>query len=245
MKITAFNGTNRSGISNTQVLIDSFLGGANEAGAEVRSFRLAEFDIRPCIACKSCWGKSDTSCVIEDDMAQLITAFVESDVVVFASPLYADNVTSLLKIFIDRLIPLCDSHWELDENGECRHARKFAQPQKMMVISNCGYPEQSHFVVLRSLFRRMERNMQMDLCGEIYRSAGALLTTPVPGFAAIVENYLDMVNQAGKEVVKLGGISPELMSRLDQPWVPGPDFKNNFIFQVNQLAKNKRPGDKK
>ncbi len=43
------------------------------------------------------------------------------------------------------------------------------------MISNCGFPEQSHFQVLGLLTRRMARNYHTEFVGEIYRGAGALL----------------------------------------------------------------------
>ncbi|HAE37198.1 MAG TPA: flavodoxin family protein [Candidatus Riflebacteria bacterium] len=236
MKITAFNGTHRTGESNTAILIDHFLQGASSAGAQIEHVRLAKTKIQPCTACKACWQKTPGKCVIRDDMSTLVEKFTSSDVVVLASPIYADNVSGLLKTFIDRLIPTGDPHWELDEKGESRHCRRYSKPTKLVAISNCGYPEQSHFDVLRLYFRRMCRNMHLELCGEIYRGAGALLAGGVPEFSEYLSGYLRLVENAGQQVVQQGRVSETLAEKLEAPIIPLPGFNQIFLAKVNQIV---------
>ena len=71
-----------------------------------------------------------------------------------------------MKNFMDRFMPLADPHIETDQNGEARHVAH-SNPPKVGVISNCGFPEQSHFQVLQLLFRRLARNMASELICEI------------------------------------------------------------------------------
>lgn len=236
MKITAFNGTARHGQSNTALMVDSFLAGAQQAGAEVEHIRLAGLKISPCTACKSCWKKTPGHCVIRDDMAMLLEKFTTADLVIFATPIYVDNVSGLMKTFFDRLIPTGDPHWEFDESGECRHMKRHAKPTGLVTISNCGYPEQSHFDVLRLLFRRMARNMHLELCGEIYRGAGGLLSSEIPEFSSFIEDYLGKVHAAGVETATGGRISASLQSSLEAPLIPLPGFNEMFLKKVNQMV---------
>ncbi len=236
MKIVAFNGTHKQKSSNTEVLVENFLLGAKDAGAETESVRLISKRINPCLACKACWTKESVKCVIDDDMKHLIKLFIEADIVVFACPVYADNITGIMKTFIDRLMPIGDPHWELDSNGESRHCMKYDKPFGLIAISNCGYPEQSHFSVLRTFYRRFCRNSQMTLCGEIYRGAGAFLTMQTPEFSKLVTNYLKLVQQAGREVVLGKKISNDLSKKLEAPWIDDPEFNSQFLCKVNELA---------
>jgi FMN-dependent NADH-azoreductase len=236
MKITAFNGSHKKSNSNTSVLVEWFLDGAREAGAAVEHVKLATCHIGLCTACKACWNQTPGKCVINDDMACLVQKFIESDTVVFASPIYVDNVSGLLKTFLDRLIVVGDPHWEFDENNESRHRRRYDKPAGILAISNCGYPEQSHFDVQRLFYRRMCRNMHMKLAGEIYQGAGALLSGIVPEFSEFVKNYQEMVHTAGQEVARTGMISDILQTELEKPLIPLPGFNRLFLEKVNSIV---------
>jgi len=236
MIITAFNGTHKTGPSNTAIIVDAFLQGAAGAGARTEHIRLAGHKIQPCLACKACWQRTPGKCVIQDDMAVLTEKFINSDLVILASPIYTDNVSGLLKVFLDRLITTGDPHWEFDEHGESRHCRRHPKPTRLVAISNCGYPEQSHFDVLRLFFRRLCRNMHLELAGEIYRGAGGLLAGIVPEFSEHIDRYLNLVKQAGRETAATGRIPTDLQQALEAPLIPHPDFNRMFLAKVNQLA---------
>ena len=72
---------------------------------------------------------------MQDDMAQLLQKYRESDLVV----LYTWNMTALLKNFADRLAPL-KSPGIKEENGNFDLQDARAKTQTFAVISNCGFP---------------------------------------------------------------------------------------------------------
>ena len=84
MRIAAFNGSPRGKKGNTQVLVEAFLEGARDAGAEAECVHLVEKRIKPCNACLSCWVKTPGRCAQNDDMAPLLDQVIGSDVVVFS-----------------------------------------------------------------------------------------------------------------------------------------------------------------
>ena len=104
MKVTIFNGSPRGKKGNTHFMVKEFSKGVELGRAEVENVFLAKKKIRPCRGCFTCWIKKPGQCVIKDDMAELIQKFGESDIVVFATPVYVDNVTGIMKNFMDRLI---------------------------------------------------------------------------------------------------------------------------------------------
>lgn len=53
---------------NTELLVDEFVKGAQEAGHEVEKICLREKKIAPCLACEACLRNGGT-CVQKDDMA--------------------------------------------------------------------------------------------------------------------------------------------------------------------------------
>ena len=235
MRITAFNGSPRKDHGNTHVMVSEFLKGATEAGAEVENVFLAEQNITPCIGCYACWTTCPGKCVHADDMAGLLDKFLSSDTVVIASPVYVDNVTGIMKNFMDRLITIADPHMEKDQHGECRHVKRHDKPTKIIAISNCGFPEQSHFQVLRILFRRMARNLHCDLAAEIYRGGGGLLTSKLPEAGPAVERYRNVLRRTGMEVVREGRVSEQTLMELEQPLVPLQANLDRYIAAVNQM----------
>ncbi len=220
MKITSFNGSPKSKGSNTGLVVSAFLKGAEQAGAEVENIRLCKKKINHCLGCLSCWIKTPGKCVIQDDMVHLMDKYFSSDIVVMATPLYVDNVSGMLKVFMDRLIPGIDPHFIVGDNGETAHPKSDKPTPKIMVIATCGYPERSQFQVLELLFRRISQNMNGDLIAEIYRSQGNLLTMDLEILKPIKESYLNLVEKAGQEVVKEGRISEGTQKSLDSDLLP-------------------------
>lgn len=236
MKITVFNGSPKGKRGNTSVIVENFLAGAGEAGAETEQVFLHAKKINFCTSCKNCWQKTPGVCAQNDDMAELIDKMKESEIIGYATPVFIDNVSGMMKNFMDRTIVMGDPHWVKDEFGECRHAMRYPNPQKIVAISNCGYPEQTHFAVLRTLFRRMARNTGMTLAGEIYRGGGALLRTTDETMKPFVEKYKELVRQAGREVVLNSAISDETMSLLEKPLLPIPNFADVFFQKANEIS---------
>ncbi|HOV72402.1 MAG TPA: flavodoxin family protein [Candidatus Hydrogenedentes bacterium] len=222
MKIIAFNGSPRGPRSNTHAIVAPFLEGAQAAGAETENVFLVDHDIRHCRGCYVCWIKTPGRCIIEDDMAGLLGKMAAADVIVFATPLYVDNVSGIMKQFLDRLIPAADPHFYKDENGECRHIPRegMLASKRFVIVSNCGFAEVSHFQVLRLYFRRMARNINSRVVGEIYRTEGELFPLKMPGLSPILDAYRDRVRTAGRELVETGAISETTSARLEEPLIP-------------------------
>lgn len=230
MKITIFNGSPRAENGNTHVMVGAFMKGAVHAGAEVENVFLAKKEINPCKGCFSCWLKTPGKCVIKDDMAELLDKFVSSDIIVFATPLYVDNVTGIMKNFMDRLIPGSDPHFEKDEGGECVHIIRTEKRPKLVVISNCGFPEQSHFQVLELLFKRVARNMRTEVIGEIYRGGGAILKDAPLILKPVIRKYKKLLQKAGKEIVENQRLSEGTRSKLEKPLIP----EERYIAEANE-----------
>lgn len=104
-KILIINGSPRKS-GNTELLVDSFIKGANESGNIAQKINLRELNINNCIGCLQCQEKKGNPCIQKDDMDKLYSAFNEADMVVFASPLYWMHFTALLKNAMERLFAL-------------------------------------------------------------------------------------------------------------------------------------------
>lgn len=101
MKITILNGSPRQ--ENTAAMVDAFAQGAEEAGHEVEILHVGRMKIAGCLGCEYCHGKGEGTCIQKDDMVQVIPAYQESDMIVFATPVYYFDMTAQLAAAIQRV----------------------------------------------------------------------------------------------------------------------------------------------
>ncbi len=100
-KILIFLGSPRRE-GNSCLLAQQVEAGAKEAGAEVETFFLHDMDVRLCDACDLCRGKTETDCILDDDMKDIFPKLRQADGIVIASPIYWFTVSAQTKKFMDR-----------------------------------------------------------------------------------------------------------------------------------------------
>jgi multimeric flavodoxin WrbA len=112
MRTVVLHGSPRKN-GDSDTLAEHFLRGLREGGdPEIRHFYTNEMKIRPCQGCLGCAKAEDRRCVIQDDMQGLYTAFIEADLVVWATPMYWGYMTAQLKAALDRMEALVMwDHW--------------------------------------------------------------------------------------------------------------------------------------
>lgn len=100
MKILVITGSaHRNG--TTAILAKSFINGAADAGHEVYRFDAAFKNVHPCIACEKCHN-TETGCAFKDDMEELNPHLLETDAIIFISPIYYYSISAQIKAVIDR-----------------------------------------------------------------------------------------------------------------------------------------------
>lgn len=217
MNIAAINGSPKGNESNTNIITENFLMGAQELGAETVTIFLAEKEIMPCRGCLSCWSRGPGQCVISDDMLQVLAVLGNADIIVFASPVYFANISGLLKTFMDRMTMIggpqtaSPAKTESQENGGTG-----AKVPKLMMISTCGLPYRSEFDVTSLWINKVAEKMKMDCIGEIYATNGKAFSHPQETSAS-VSDFLQAVKQAGKEIASTLHISDSTKGLLAQP----------------------------
>lgn len=87
---------------NTHILVNKLLEGAKSEGAVIDSIFLSDYAIKECDGCHACWkGLECSKC---DDMNNLYQKIIDSDVIIFGTPVYWYGPTALMKGFIDRFV---------------------------------------------------------------------------------------------------------------------------------------------
>lgn len=89
---------NRNG--STNILVNEFVRGAEEAGHSCEIVDVCHADIHPCTGCVACGYEGP--CVQKDDVEAIRGKLLNTDMVVFATPLYYYGLSAQLKTLVDR-----------------------------------------------------------------------------------------------------------------------------------------------
>lgn len=90
---------------NSQLMSEAFSKGALAKGHSVELIRLEEKKIGWCRACDACLRNGGT-CILSDDMHDILKRYQEADVIVLATPVYFYGISAQMKTFIDRTYPI-------------------------------------------------------------------------------------------------------------------------------------------
>ena len=102
--IVAIHGSPRAG-GNTDLLLQAFLEGVQQAGARARQICLRELRFSPCIECGGC---NETGvCVLHDDLDPIYPLLLEARIIVLAAPVFFYGLNAQAKALVDR----CQCCW--------------------------------------------------------------------------------------------------------------------------------------
>jgi multimeric flavodoxin WrbA len=127
---------------NSDSLLREALAGAESAGAKTEYIRLSDYNIGPCVECNACYKTG--ICRIQDDYQQLLQKILDTDRLIFATPIFFMNVCAQAKTLIDR--------------GQCLWAHKYVlkkqlinpeRDRRAMVIAVGGSKSKKQFESVR------------------------------------------------------------------------------------------------
>ncbi len=164
MQITILNGDPNPG-ENDLARFTSFIPEATGANNEIRYFPLADMQIKHCTGCWTCWWKTPGLCIWKDDADAIFEAVINSDLVVFASPVTAGFTSSLLKRIQDRLIVLIHPYIELVQ-GECHHRKRYDSYPDFALLLNTTPEEETDaedIEIITDIYKRLAINFHCKL----------------------------------------------------------------------------------
>ncbi len=137
MKIVTLLGSPRIG-ANSATIANRFTETAAKLGAKTKTYELNKLAFQGCQGCYAC-KKGLEQCVLQDDLAGVLAAVQEADVVVLATGVYFGDITAQLKGFIDR----CFSYFKPDflTNPEASRLK----PKKLVFVLTQGNPDETLF----------------------------------------------------------------------------------------------------
>jgi multimeric flavodoxin WrbA len=229
MKAIAINSSPKMDKGNTAVILNPFLDGMREAGAEVEILYTKKLKIKPCQGEFNCWLKTPGECFQKDDMEIVRPKMFDADIWVLATPLYVDGMSGPMKNLLDRIIPGAQPFIEL-RDGHIRHpGRGETRHRKMMLVSNCGFWELDNFDALVVHAKAICKNANMEFAGALLRPHGPALKGMLQSGAS-VQDVLTAAREAGRQLIQDGKISPDTLSTVSRELLP----RDTYIQIVNQ-----------
>jgi multimeric flavodoxin WrbA len=107
MNILGVCGSPRQG--NTEWMLTTLLAAAAAAGAVTERVLVRERNIEPCRGCLACERRDAGgrgTCVIDDDMRDILPRLLAADTIVLATPGYMGLLSGRMKTFLDRTCPV-------------------------------------------------------------------------------------------------------------------------------------------
>lgn len=145
---------------NTAELLAPFCDELIKLGWQVDTLYLYSMNLQPCRACRSCQiDHSIFGCAINDDMQTVFDSILQSDLIIFASPVYSWYCTPPLKSVLDRMVYGMNKFY-----GDIKGPALW-QGKSAALISTCGYPIEKGADLLNEGIRRYCKHSKLNFLG--------------------------------------------------------------------------------
>ncbi len=239
MKVLAFNGSPKMDKGNTALILDPFLDGMRDAGAQVELFCTQKLKVNPCQGEFNCWLQTPGRCHQQDDMQMLHPKLRQAQIWVFASPVYVWGVAGPLKNIMDRIIPLVEPFVEL-RDGHCSHPlRQDTSRAKLALVSNSGFWELDNFDPMLAQFRFLCRTIGFEFAGALLRPHGPALPAMLAA-GAPVHDVLGAAREAGRQLVQTGSIPAELLRTVSRELLPRDQYIEILNRQFHEILDQRK-----
>ncbi len=160
MKVTILNGNPDAANGAFDGYLKRLSDELTKDGHAVTVFELREMDIKYCIGCLDCWVKTPGLCVSADEARDVCRAYINSDFVLWASPVVMGFYSALLKKVTDKFIALVCPYATLVE-GESHHmARYDSYPLTGLLLEKSAGTDDEDISIISDTHRRTALNFK-------------------------------------------------------------------------------------
>lgn len=219
MKILVLNGSPKKENSDTLRITRAFLDGMEDAAPqEIELIHVIDKRIEYCRGCFACMRNSG-SCVLDDDMEEILGKILGSELLLFSFPLYCYGMPAPLKALVDRTLPLSSMAMRKVGDRYEHVGREDFSSLRCLMICGCGFPNsRRNFEPAAAQFRLL------------FRRDSTIITVPecpmfsAPEAAVVTEPRLALVRQAGKQYAEKGSIDEALLQEICSPMIPEEQY---------------------
>ena len=134
-----------------------------DVGWEVNDFYLQDRKIAPCQGCFGCLIRTPGICLIDDDGREVAKKAVQSDLMVFVSPVTFGGYSSDLKKAVDRLFLQILYPFFMKINGEFHHKPRYARYPCLIGLGVLSKSDEEGERIFKTLVARNAINLHSSL----------------------------------------------------------------------------------
>lgn len=236
MKILAINSSFRGAKGFSKFLIDKIFEGAGAEGAECENINLAELKINHCIDCQVCQNPDHFGeCVYQgkDDVDMIYKKMRDSDVIIFATPIYTLGMSSLLKMLFERYYSTANvGEFYLTNSGLFfHHVDNDLCRKPFAVLVVCDNLEDETVKNTVSFFKTYSKFMDAKMVGTLVRKSAGMFgfNQKEKSNNPVTTSVYDAYILAGRELAILGKISKQTEKKTNEPMVKIPFFAKPML----------------
>lgn len=134
---------------------------------ELIRYRLCEKSIKPCTGCFGCWIMKPGKCLIEDQSQEIIKNMINSDIIIYYTPVIFGGYSYDLKKLLDRSICMVSPMFT-KINGEMHHKKRYDKYPGIIGIGVMDNYQKEQGENFKELIYRNSLNMHSPCeCAEI------------------------------------------------------------------------------
>lgn len=124
---------------------------------EVEEILLKEKEISDCLGLFKCWVKTPGICIIDDYGRKAAAKLINSELVVFLTPVKFGSYSYQLKKALDRMIPLISPYFK-KVKGEIHHRKRYSKYPAILAVGVMEKINQSQNKIFKELVKRNSIN---------------------------------------------------------------------------------------
>jgi multimeric flavodoxin WrbA len=199
---------------NTAALLEPYLEGMLEAGAEVERVYVGQLDLQPCTGEMHCWYEVPGQCYIQDDMQALYPKLRAAEILVLATPVYIP-LPGKMQDVVNRLCPLVVPQLETREGRTRARFRDEVKIRQIALVATGGWWEKGNFATVERIAVELAENASAEYAGSVLRPHAPLLRRGGEGAEAVLE----ATRQAGYDLIRYGAMAAETLEAISRPLI--------------------------
>jgi hypothetical protein len=232
-KVVVINGSARTEMGYTALILESFLDGMIDAGAEVELFYASQLRVKPCIGDFQCWYEKPGECVHKDNMLLLYSKLREAQIWVLGIPVYLPMPGDMQNI-INRLCPLAEPVLEMREGRTRARTRPDVRLEKIVLVSCGGWWEMGNFQTVVRIAEELAEGLSVEFAGAVLRPHARLMKEK----EVEAHRVLAATRRAGRELLVEGSMSEEALEAIREPLISAEDYlrRENDAYNKTQAG---------